>query len=442
MSADRPSPLFLGINHLWRIRRDQLSFYADLQRRHGDAVRLRLGPYRLWYIFHPDLIEPVLTRHAHAFIRFRKLMDVLRQWNGDSLLLAEGQAWRERRRKVLPALSTRLLPVYGHAVVAETRTLSEQLQSSANADGLVAFDADAVMARLTLNIAVRTLFGAAPSDEGPIVEAALQDLSVIAFAESTTPLKLPDWLPIRAKRRKRHAMRVMDGFVGGLVRDALNPATTERGALVASLIEHHEHRFDAIRDDAMSLLIAGHETSGALLSWTWAALAVHREWLGRVLEEIDGVLRCEEATTAHLMRLPVVRAVLNETLRLYPPAYTLFLREAVSDVPLKGVTIRRGDLVQIVPFITQRDPRFFAQPEAFDPGRFLGEVDWPAYAYLPFGAGPRVCIGQNFGLMETALALATMLQHFAPEPLAAMPEPAARYSLRPADGLPMTWRRR
>nr|WP_249406439.1 cytochrome P450 [Rhizobium sp. CFBP 13726] len=143
-----------------------------------------------------------------------------------------------------------------------------------------------------------------------------------------------------------------------------------------------------------------------------------------------------------LVRLPTIPAILNETLRLFPPAYTLFLREALRDVDIQGNRIRRGDLVQVIPDITQRDERVFENAERFEPARFMREPDWPPYAYLPFSAGPRVCIGQNFGLMETGLVLATVLQRMLLEQCDQSPKPVARFSLRPAGGLVLRWRTR
>lgn len=438
--AKRPRSLLLGVDHLLHIRSDQLSFYARLQKTYGDVVRLRLGPYRIWYLFHPDAIEPVLTRQAGEFIRFRRMMDVLRQWNGDSLLLAEGHHWHDRRRKVLPAFQSRRLPAYGEQVVARTARFCDITANRADSRGEIVFDVDHAMAQLSLDIAIRTMFGTEhPTLEGR-VEKAVQDLSDIAFAETTSLINIPRWLPLPIARRKHDAMKVMDEFVTGLVSRALAHPSSENAHLISSLIEHHEGRAQAIRDDAMSLLIAGHETSGALLSWAFTMLAAFPAWLERAIEEVDTVLGAEPAGTSDLARLPTITAILHETLRLYPPAYTLFLRQAVRDVDIRGHRVRRGDLVQIIPYITQRDDRFFDEAERFDPARFIRKADWPAYAYLPFGAGPRVCIGQNFGLMETGLVLATVLQRMVPEHGRPLPKPMARFSLRPSGGLPMTWR--
>lgn len=440
--AKRPRSLLFGVDHLLHIRTDQLSFYARLQKTYGDVVRLRLGPYRIWYLFHPDAIEPVLTRQAGEFIRFRRMMDVLRQWNGDSLLLAEGRHWRDRRRKVLPAFQSRRLPAYGEQVVSRTARFCDMTANRADSRGEIVFDADQAMAQLSLDIAIRTMFGTEHPTIVGGVEKSVQDLSDIAFAETTSLINIPRWLPLPIARRKYQAMKVMDEFVTGLVSRALAHPGSEKAHLIFSLIKHHEGRAQAIRDDAMGLLIAGHETSGALLSWAFAMLAAFPAWLERAIDEVDTVLGCKPAGTPDLARLPIITAILHETLRLYPPAYTLFLRQALRDVDIRGHRVRRGDLVQIIPYITQRDDRFFEEAKRFDPARFIREADWPTYAYLPFGAGPRVCIGQNFGLMETGLVLATVLQRMVPEHGGPIPKPMARFSLRPTGGLPMTWRAR
>ena len=438
--AKQPSARLLGLDHLLNIRGDQLQFYEDMRAGYGDVVRLRLGPYRSYLLFHPDHIEELLTRKWSQFIRFQKLTDVVRQWNGDSLLLAEGDDWRQRRRKVMPSFQTKRLPDYGAMAVAETEKMCETLAQAA-VEGSVRFDTDSTMARLTLDIATRTLFGAQPRSNGEEIEHAIQVLSDTAFRESTSPATLPDWVPLPDKHRKKWAMKVMDDLVRELVRERIERGTQgDQRDLLTSLIEQHEGDCDEIRNDVMSLLIAGHETSGALLGWLFACLAQSPPWLAKLQQEIEAVLGMRSPSAADIANLPVLRAVVDETLRLFPPAYTLFLRQAEEDVDLLGVKLRKGDLVQIIPFTTQRDPRFFINPTAFDPARFLTNPSWPQYAYLPFGAGPRVCIGQNFGLMESCLVVATVLQRMMPLATKGFPTPSAKFSLRPLGGLPMTWK--
>ena len=432
-----PIPWLFGVDSLLAIRSDQLGFYEKMKSKHGDHVVLRLGPYRSHLFFHPEHIEALLGKQSQSFIRFRKLTNVVRQWNGNSLLVEEGESWRTRRRKVLPAFQTRRLPAYGKEAVLEAERLCRELRQSSQSNR-VRLDTDAVMAKLTLNIATRTMFGAPPQANGFEIERAIQTLSDTAFSESTSPFTLPDWMPIKRKRQKLWAMGVMDDLVSGLVHAGLQRSEPSAD-LLASLIEHHDGRFADIRDDVMSLLIAGHETSGALLSWLFACLAMYPDSLSAIQDELRRVLGDAPPTPEALVDLPVLSATINETLRLYPPAYTLFLREAAEPVDLLGIQLARGDLAQIVPFTTQRDPRFFKDPTAFDPTRFLQAQNWPQFSYLPFGAGPRVCIGQNFGLMESCLVAATILQRMAPLPLPALPRPQAKFSLRPEGGLPMEW---
>jgi cytochrome P450 len=442
----QPSAAMLGVDHLLRIRGDQLTFYRDLRDRHGDAVRLRLGPYRTWILFHPDLVEAVLTKEWQHFIRFEKLTDVVRQWNGPSLLLAEGQEWRERRRKVLPAFQSRRMPAYAAAVVDHAHRLTSRWQASGGSHREITIDTDAAMARLTLDIATTTLFGAEPLPDGDEVERAIQVLSDTAFHESTSPMVLPDWRALPSKRRKLWAMERMDRTVTGLVRRRLEDLAAggerDRGDLLSMLIEQHAGDATAIRNDSMSLLIAGHETSGALLGWLFALLAHDAAELARVQAELDSVLGGRLPTFADLRELAWTSAAIEEALRLYPPAYSLFLRQATADVTLGDVSVRKSDNVQIVPYTLHRDPRWFERPDVFDPARFRRPPTWPQFAYLPFGAGPRVCIGQSFALMEASLVAATILQRWEPAPLAAIPAPSAKFSLRPDGGLPMTWRRR
>lgn len=432
-----PIPWLFGVDSLLAIRSDQLGFYEKMKSKHGDHVVLRLGPYRSHLFFHPEHIEALLGKQSQSFIRFRKLTNVVRQWNGNSLLVEEGESWRTRRRKVLPAFQTRRLPAYGKEAVLEAERLCRELRQSSQSNR-VRLDTDAVMAKLTLDIATRTMFGAPPQANGFEIERAIQTLSDTAFSESTSPFTLPDWMPIKRKRQKLWAMGVMDDLVSGLVHAGLQRSEPSAD-LLASLIEHHDGRFADIRDDVMSLLIAGHETSGALLSWLFACLAMYPDSLSAIQDELRRVLGDAPPTPEALVDLPVLSATINETLRLYPPAYTLFLREAAEPVDLLGIQLARGDLAQIVPFTTQRDPRFFKDPTAFDPTRFLQAQNWPQFSYLPFGAGPRVCIGQNFGLMESCLVAATILQRMAPLPLPALPRPQAKFSLRPEGGLPMEW---
>ena len=427
-----PSSMLLGADTLVKIRRDQLGFYADMRNRFGDSVPLRLGPYRSWLLFHPDQIEVVLASKADAFIRFERMMKVLRQWNGESLFIAEGQSWHNRRRKVLPAFAQRKMPAYEAVFQQVAKDWVERLSAQADADGAIQIDADDVFAQVALDIALRTLFGGGFSDGMDQVSRHIKVLSEVAFRECASPLTLPDYFPLPGKRSKKAAMSFMRDLVRDLVEERLEEA--EGDDLLQVLIETHAGDKQEICDDAMSLLIAGHETSGAALSWIFALLADHPKALSRCQSEV--------AQTGDVQEMPFLQAVVDEALRLFPPGYTLFLRQAKRDVDVAGVPVRKGDLLQVIPYMTGRDQRFFDEPDAFRPERFLEVPTWPFFANIPFSAGPRACTGHKFALKEVTIIAAELLRAFHPRLNGTFPTPEPKFSLRPQGGLPMIWENR
>ncbi|WP_308915992.1 cytochrome P450 [Jannaschia sp. LMIT008] len=438
MPEAAPLNLTLGTDHLLRLRRDPLGFYEDMQARHGDAVRLRLGPYRLWLLFHPGHVEAVMARQAGDFIRFERLMRILRQWNGENVLTADGPTWHARRRHVLPVFATRHLPDYAAIIAARSDAFDARLRARGEA---VALDVDAEMGEFMLDVALTTMFGATPPR--PTLDAvgvAVRSLSEIAYAEATSPLILPDVMPLPAKRRKRWALETFDTFVRDLVTRRLDGGAPEgRRDLLATLVEGREDQPDAIRDDVVGLLIAGHETSGAALSWAFALLAQRPDLVASLRAEIAVACNDGPVGTEHLRSLPRLAGFVREVLRLYPPAYTMFLRRAVRDVAVDDLRIRARDVVQLVPWVTHRDARWFPDPLAADPDRWRTEPQ--PFTWFPFGAGPRVCIGQSFGMLELTVALATLLRGWTPRATGPVPKPVARFSLRPEGGLPQVWER-
>jgi cytochrome P450 len=427
-----PSPAFLGADTLFKIRRDQLGFYADMQARFGDTVPLRLGPYRSWLLFHPDQIEVVLASKANKFIRFERMMKVLRQWNGESLFIAEGQSWHNRRRKVLPAFAQKKMPAYEAVFQQVAMDWVKHLSDKVGTDSAVHLDADEVFAQIALDIALRTLFGGGFSEGMGQVSAHIKILSEVAFRECASPLTLPDYLPLQSKREKKAAMAFMRDLVLELVEGRLKGPTGDD--LLQVLIETHAGDKQEICDDAMSLLIAGHETSGAALAWIFALLADHPAALSRCQDEV--------ARTNDIQEMIFLQAVVNEALRLYPPGYTLFLRQATDDVDVAGIPVKKGDLLQIIPYMTGRDPKFFDEPNQFRPERFLCAPTWPFFANIPFSAGPRACTGHKFALKEVSIIAAELLRAFQPWLSGEFPVPEPKFSLRPQGGLPMIWERR
>jgi cytochrome P450 len=398
-----PRDWTLGLSQLREIKRDVLGYYTDLHRRYGDVVQLRFGPYRSFTFFHPDAVREVLVTKAKQFRRFPRPMEVLSQWNGQSVLIAEGDEWVKQRRLVQPAFQQGRFERYAARMVERTRRRLERWLSAARE---VETEIGKEMTSLTLEIIGKTMFDAEIEAEASEIGRAVAILSEVAVHEMQSPWTAPDWLPFPAKRRKRRAMRVLDETVRGFIRER-RASGSDRGDLLSMLllaadVEAGRFTDEQARDQCMTLLIAGHDTTAAGLIWLFISLAREPGIAAAVQAEIDTVLGERAPTAADLPRLSLTERVVKETLRLYPPAIGVFARQALEDVEIAGVRVPRVGMVQLFNYVCQHDPRWFPEPERFDPDRFLPERQRsvPPFAYFPFGGGGRVCVGQAFALMR------------------------------------------
>jgi cytochrome P450 len=353
---------------------------------------------------------------------------------------------------VQPAFHARRYDRYASCMVARTRERLGRWLKAIEAAGAVEMEVGKEMTDLTLEIIAKTMFDAEVSAEASDLGRAVAILSEVAVEEMQAPWTLPDWLPLLQKRRKLWAMRRLDEAVRRFIRER-RVSGADHGDLLSMLLlavdeEGDGGRFtdEQARDQAMTLLIAGHDTTAAGLTWLFYCLARHPQAAALVREELDDVLGGREPIADDLLRLGRTERAVKETLRLYPPAFAVFMRQALEDVKVAGYTVPRHSLVQIFPYICQRDPRWFPEPERFDPDRFLPEAQaaLPPFAHCPFGGGPRVCIGSRFSMMEMTLVAATILQHLNVELAAGQREaqPVALMSLRPKGGMRLRWTRR
>lgn len=460
-----------GFRILPRIKRDILGFYQEMQRTYGDCVYMRLGPYRDFSFFHPDQIKEVLVTKAKSFQRMPWQRKVLAQWDGNGLVLSEGDFWLRQRRLVQPAFHHQRSAGYSRQMVAQTEKLAMHwagLSSSPPRGGPgrgldptsaspptqpsplkgEGFEVriDEEMTDLTLAIITSVFFGGDASAQARELAQAVAVLSDVAVREFQNLITPPRWLPLPSVRRKWAATRALDQFIRGVIKQRRAEGNPDQGDLLSMLLLAVDEEGDRgrmtdeqARDEAMVLFIAGHDTTAAALTFVWHALAERPEVQERLRADLQRELGDQPATPADLPRVPYLRQVIKETLRLYPPAAGVFTRYAVERVEIGGYPLRRRSLVRIFTYVTQRDPRWFPEPERFDPERWTPEreAQRPQYSWFPFGGGPRVCIGKEFALMEMGLIIATLLRRFEvrPAPGQGPIELQVHLSLRPKGGL-------
>jgi cytochrome P450 len=442
-TARPPGPKRLPLlGSLPALSRDPLGFLSDMARNYGDVAYTRIGSSHLYMINDPALIEEALVGRHRECVKdagTRELIPLV----GHGLLTSEGDFWRKQRKLSAPPLQPKRIASYADTMVA----CSERAIASFRDEEVRDVHVD--MMGLTLEIVGKTLLGVDTRGEAErmahIVEAAMAYFDKQLF---TWHGVLPQWVITPERVAFRKAVVELDRIVYGII-ERSRAAGAHADHLLARLAQARDDNGEAmsdeqLRDEAVTMLLAGHETTAIALSFAVYALSEYPEAAARLRAEIDAQLGGRPALLADLPRLKYLDAVMRETLRLYPPAW-LIGREIVQAFELGGYLLQPKEQIMMSPYTVQRDPRFFPDPERFLPERWLQPpaTPLPKFTYFPFGGGPRVCIGNHFAMMEIALVLATLLQQVE---LTVVPGFELKFSpvvtLRPANGVPVLVRRR
>lgn len=400
-----------------RFRQYGPDYPAGIRRDFGDLsyASVPILP-RIVFVFHPDHIHEVLVHSAAQVEKPRLLRAVLRSSFGNGLFSSGGAFWRRQRKLMQPVFHHARLGHFAERMVAHT------VQRVSNWRDGASLVIDAEMHALTLTIAVDALFSTDVSGKTDEIGQAMHDLGrAIGAQGNSVPLALmPDWVPLPILRLKQRAVGSINRLIYQMVNErraggeAASPPDLLSMLIFTQDADTGERMDDQqIRDEIMTLFIAGHETTALLLGWSWVLLAKHPEKEARLIEELQTVLGSRPPTLADLPRLSYTGQIIKEALRLYPPAWFL-MRETLESITLDGETIPAKTIVFLFPYSTQRDERWFSQAEDFLPERWENDFErtLPKGAYFPFGMGPRVCIGNGFALMEAQLLLATIAQRF------------------------------
>jgi cytochrome P450 len=443
LPASPPSPpkhFLLG--HLPELR-DVLNFYTRCKRDYGDVVRLSMAGWTSFLISHPDAIETVLVTNHRNFTKHRFFWRHVTSLFGQGLLTSEGAHWVQQRKLIQPAFHRDRINAYGQVMV----DCAEQMLDGWR-DGETR-DIHNDMMHVTMEIVVRTLFGAdmKASDVEAVSDAFNIAIEQIAV-RFRRPMKIPDWIPIPSNVKFNRSVRELDRLIYGFIR--AHRASSERGPdLLSMLVDAKDESGEAmsdrqVRDEAITLFLAGHETTALALSWTMYLLSQHPEAEAKLHAELASVLQGKPPAPEDVRRLEYAERVVLESMRLYPPAYG-FGREAVADCEIAGYRVPAGSTVHMFPWLVHRDARWYPDPLRFDPDRWANDFakTLPAFAYLPFGGGPRRCIGNAFAMMEAVLLAAAIARRFELRLVEGHPvEPFASITLRPKYGMKMTLRAR
>lgn len=407
-----------GIRSLVQLRRNRLAYIAQIGQRSIDIRCLQIGSRRIFQVNHPDLIRDVLLTHDWNFIKGHGLR-ASRPVLGSGLLTSEGELHRRQRRLVQPAFHNARLASYGEIMVA----CADAAGRSWNDASPIAIDQE--MMRLTLEIVGRTLFGADLADDAADVGASLTRVLRLFLMLNSPVIQLLAPLRRIAERNAARSRREIEQVLRKVIeehRSDLNRYDDMLSMLLRSSDEGGTGYMseDLLLDESLTLFLAGHETTANALTWTWYLLAQHPAAAEKLCAELDEVLDGRLPHPTDLSRLRFTGQIFREALRLYPPAW-IIVREAVTDYQMGEIVVPAGSTLLMSPYAMHRDPRFWKNPEEFDPDRWADKAsaDQPKFAFFPFGAGTRVCIGEHFAMMEGVLLLATLAQrwrfHLAPE---------------------------
>jgi cytochrome P450 len=391
---------------------DPLTFGLGVARQFGDIALYRLGPLHVYQLNHPELVRQILVERPENFHKARLIKRAFRPFAGEGLVTSDGALWKQQRKLMQPAFHHRQFAAYADVMVAHAAHMIDSFVDGERRD------IGAEMTKLTLGIVVKSLFGADLPPEASQVSRSMLSILDAANQRLSSVLRIPSWIPTRRNRRERRALAELDAMLQVLIRTrraSVESSDDLLSVLLTAVDEDSSARMSdqQLRDEMMTLFLAGHETTANALTWTFYLLSRHPEVETRLVDELQRVLAGRVPSMNDLPELPYTEMVFREALRLYPPAPGL-AREPIEDVTIGGYNVPKGSLISANTYAIQRDSRFFADPERYDPDRFAPgwEERIPRYAYLPFGAGPRVCIGSGFAMMEARLILATVAQRY------------------------------
>lgn len=427
-----PSTWLTGWSLLLQMSRDLPAVLEAWRREYGDIVHLRIWPEHQVVVTDPQLVRELLVNHHDSLVRWERGNEVFAQLLGNGVLVEEGKAWQVKRRALQPAFLPKSVNAFVPTIAAATANALERWRPST-----APVPVGSAVTALAMDVIMRMMFSSSIGDDARMAERAVHQLTAQANDEMYWPASWPEWTPWM--RNKRRMIRALRALIDGHVQARLaQPAQDWPDDLLSRLLELHraapsDWPLDAVRDECMTAFVAGHETTAATLSWWMWCMAANPQAQQRAQQEVRDVLGGRPPERDDLPRLAWLGQTVQETLRLYPAAPVLMSRRTTAPIALGGYSLPVRTIVMVPVGLLQRDARWFPEPEAFRPERFAPDTAaTPRGAFMPFGSGPHVCLGQHLALAEMTVIAAMILQRFA----LAVPEG----QVAPKPVLNVTWR--
>jgi cytochrome P450 len=431
------------LGHLRGLRGKRISYITRSFIEHGDIVRFCVPNMTIHLLAHPDHVQYVLLEASRKYTKQTKGYDNLRVFLGDGLLTSEGSFWLRQRRIAQPAFHKRRIEGFINVMSHASEVMCQDWQRWKDTGSHV--DMAAEMMKITLRIAGETLLSTDPSDHANSVSSALTTVLYEANYRMNRLLVLPPSVPTPRQKRYEQAATTLDQLVLNII-EQRRSGQENRDDLLQMLLDARDDQTGEgmtnkqLRDEVMTIFLAGHETTANAMAWTLYLLSLHPNIAQKVQKEAQDVVGQGPVTIEHLSKFDWIKRVINEAMRLYPPAW-IFGRSPSEDDTIDGYHIPKRSLLFLSPYVTHRHPKFWENPEGFDPDRWLPErvAKMHRYQYFPFSSGPRMCIGNNFALMEAQVILATIAKNYQLSLVSGqVVEPEPVVTLRPKNGLKMT----
>jgi cytochrome P450 len=401
----------LSLAEVRSLQNDQLGFALKVAQEMGGVAHLKMLWFDMFLVTEPAVIRELLIHHGSRMQRDRFTAQVFKRFMGNGVFVAEGKAWQRQRKLVQPAFHATRIRDY----VATMATYTNEMVAQWRPGQTVVIDDE--LTRLTLRIIAKTMFDVDLEAETAVIGRLMKEILIVGEDQLKMPVLPPTWLPTAGNRRQQRALRE----VKALLRDIIHQRQAEgedKGDLLSMLLAARDEdgqpmSEQQVLDECITLFVAGHETTAAALTWAWYLLARHPDVAARLHRETADVLGAEPITFDRLTQIPLLEAVIKETLRLYPPAFS-FAREVIEPFTAAGYHFPRRAMILFSTYATHHRPDLWDAPEAFRPERFMDPANGPdRYTYLPFGAGSRICLGNMFAMLEAQVILATMVQRVA-----------------------------